>query len=120
MSASAREGPLALQEVTGDPGLLGAMTRRLRDRVAAIPRRSARGAYAVSVHVDRRSRGGDDVTVSCRATIAAEPRHSIAGSLSARAEVTGEGIDADELADDAVSACADDLVAALDQWLRRR
>jgi hypothetical protein len=96
------------------------MTSRLRAPIAAIPRRSARGAYAVSVHVDRRSHGDDDVTVSCRATIAAEPGHTIAGSLTSRAEVTGEGVDADELADDAVAACADDLVAALDRWLRRR
>lgn len=108
-----------LRTVTGDDELRGPMTRRLRAKLATLSVGATKTAYDVSVHATRQVTSADDVAVSCRATIVARPRQTIAGSLSSRAEARGEGVDLGELTDDAVAACADDLAVTLERWLRR-
>jgi len=75
--------------------------------------------YSLTLTVDQQAAGRDQVTVRCGVTIAAMPRRTIEGSLKSRADVAGEGTTLDELADDAVVACADSLAQDIKGWLRR-
>lgn len=84
---------------------------------ASVPEGEA--SYSLTLSVDRSSSSKDQVTVRCGVSIAAMPRRTIAASLKSRADVAGEGTSMDELADDAVAACADSLAQDLKGWLRK-
>jgi hypothetical protein len=111
---------VSLGGTTGDPGLRRQIEQRLKAKLGAgavVP--DSEAAYSLTLSVDRSSAGRDQVTVRCGVSIAAMPRRTIAASLKSRADVAGEGTTMDELADDAVAACADSLAQDIKAWLRR-
>jgi hypothetical protein len=96
--------------------LSGTFARKLRG-VRVVPTAS-RGWY---VTLKMQSGGtGDAAWVRCSATLSELPDKKLGGALSARADVTGEGADRDELIEDAADACAASLAQDVSAWIRQR
>jgi hypothetical protein len=58
--------------------------------------------------------------MKCGASISRLPGHHLGGSLSARADVAGEGTSKAELLSDATQACGSSLADDVNAWLRRQ
>jgi hypothetical protein len=109
----------SLGGTTGDPGLRRQVEQRLLKKLGALIVPAGEARYSLTLSVDQQAAGQDEVTVRCGVSIAALPHRTIEGSLKSRADVAGEGTTLDELADDAVVACADSLAEDIRAWLRR-
>ncbi len=103
---------------TGDPGLRRQIEQRIQKKLGALVVPAGEARYSLTLTVDQQTVGRDQVTVRCGVTMAAMPRRTIEGSLKSRADVAGEGTSLEELADDAVAACADSLAQDIKGWLR--
>jgi hypothetical protein len=108
----------SLDATTGDPGLRRQIEQRIQKKLGPLLVSPSAARYSLTLTVDKKTIGRDQVTVRCGVNIAAMPRRTIEGSLTSRADVAGEGTDLDELADDAVAACADSLAQDIKAWLR--
>jgi len=111
-----------VDRVSGDPRAREAVARALRQRLQEIGVDEGDGAtFAVTLRADAADDGGGGATrVRCGLSLARQPDRQLAGSLSAHADVEGEGSTPAELAADAATACGAALADDLAAWLRRR
>jgi hypothetical protein len=115
--ARATGATASLGGTTGDPGLRRQIEQRIQKKLGPLLVPSAEARYSLTLTVEQKTVGRDQVTVRCGVNIAAMPRRTIEGSLKSRADVAGEGTSLEELADDAVAACADSLAQDIKGWL---
>lgn len=100
--------------LSGDAVMRRAFTRKLAG--VRIVEGSGRGFY-LSLKNDT-GVGGGTVFSKCTAAVSALPQKKLLASLSARADIAGEGMSDQELKDEASAACAASLAEDVSGWLR--
>jgi hypothetical protein len=113
------QGAVVVDRVTGVGAAREAAEQALRRRLqkAGVASSGDRG-IAVMMRVDADD-GPGVARVRCGVSIARLPGRNVVGSLSARADVDGEGVSSGELAHDAGEACGATLADDLTAWLAR-
>jgi hypothetical protein len=111
---------VVVDRVSGDPVARAAVARALRQRLQEEGVDEGDGAnVAITLRADGADVDGGATRVRCSVSLARQPGRQVAGSLSAHADVEGEGVPPAELAADAAQACGAALADDLAAWLRR-
>lgn len=100
--------------LAGDATMRRAFANKLRG--VHVVEGAERGFF-LSLKNDTGASGGEGFA-KCTAAVSALPQKKLLASLSARADVAGEGMSAQELKDEASAACAASLADDVSSWLR--
>jgi hypothetical protein len=106
--------------LTGDAELRRAVQKKLRGGVRVVDEGAGSGRYLASLSMTTGEAKGGVIYAKCSAAMSELPQRKLVGSLSNRADVSGEGSDDNELRAAAKSSCADSLADDVAQWVRAR
>lgn len=103
--------------LSGDAAMKKAFARKLRGTRVLEERAIDRG-HLLSLRSDTGAGKGGAIYAKCSAAISELPQRKLVASLSARADVSGDGMNHDELKAEAKDACAASLADDVGAWLR--